>query len=162
MLAGHDLRGGEVDRVETRGAEAVDLHARDRIAVTGGERRGARNVAARFADRVYAAEHDVIDDGRIGKIAFLDRAERLRGELQRGHLMQRAIGLALTARGADCVVNECVGHWISPSSLSSSRASAARPGIHNHRLWLWVPARALRALAGTTGETTNSSRSATS
>ena len=66
VLAGHHLRGGEVDRIEARGAEAVDLHARDRVAVAGVERRGARDVAARLADRIDAAEHHVIDQRRVG------------------------------------------------------------------------------------------------
>ena len=31
LLPGHDLGRGEIDRVEARGAEAVDLHARRRV-----------------------------------------------------------------------------------------------------------------------------------
>ena len=115
VLAGHHLRGGEVDRVEPRGAEAVDLHARDRVAVAGGERRGARDVAARLADRIDAAEHHVVDQHGIEQVAVLDRAERLRGEAERRHLVQRAVGLALAARRAHGVVDECIGHLYSSS-----------------------------------------------
>jgi len=91
VLAGHHLRGGEVDRIEAGGAEAVDLHARDRVAVTGGQRRGARDVAARLADRIDAAEHDIVDQHRIELVAILDGAECLRRETERGHLVQRAV-----------------------------------------------------------------------
>ena len=60
MLPGHDLRGGEIDRVEARGAKAVDLNARHMIAVIGGERRRPGDVAARLADGIDAAKHDII------------------------------------------------------------------------------------------------------
>ena len=111
-------RRGEIDRVEPRGAEAVDLHARHLVAVARDERRGARDVAARLADRIDAAEHDVVDQLRVELVAVLDRAERLRRQIERGHLVQRAVGLAAPARGADGVVDECVGHCSSPSSPS--------------------------------------------
>ena len=64
VLAGHHLRRGEVDGVEPRGAEAVDLHARHRVAVARHQRGGARDVAARLADRIDAAQHDVVDQLR--------------------------------------------------------------------------------------------------
>ena len=67
-------RGGEVHRVEARGAEAIDLHARHSVAEAGDQRRGARDVAARFADRIDAAEHDVVDQRRIELVAVLDGA----------------------------------------------------------------------------------------
>ena len=44
----------------------------------------------------------------------LHGGERLRGEIERGHLVQRAVGLAAAARRAHVVVDECVGHWRSP------------------------------------------------
>ena len=72
LLAGHDLRRGEVHRVEARGAEAVDLHARHLVAVIGRERRGARDVAARLADRIDAAEHHVVDELRVETVASLE------------------------------------------------------------------------------------------
>ena len=110
MLAGHDLGRGEIHRVEARGAETVDLHARHAVAEAGHERRRARDVAAGLADRIDAAEHHVIDQRRVELVAVLDRGERLRGEIERGHLVQRSVGLAASARGADGVVDECVGH----------------------------------------------------
>ena len=74
VLARHDLGRREVDRVEAGGAEAVDLHARHAVAVAGGERRRARDVAARLADRIDAAEHHVVDQRRIELVALLDGA----------------------------------------------------------------------------------------
>ena len=62
-------RRREVDGVEPGGAEAVDLHAGDRVAVAGVERRGARDVAARLADRIDAAQHHVVDQRRIELVA---------------------------------------------------------------------------------------------
>ena len=64
LHARHHLRGGEVHGVEARGAEAVDLHARHLLAEAGLQRRGARDVAARLADRIDAAEHHVLDQLR--------------------------------------------------------------------------------------------------
>ena len=62
VLARHDLRGGEIDAVEAGGAEAVDLHARRRCSPRpAASARHARDVAARFADRIDAAHHDVVD-----------------------------------------------------------------------------------------------------
>src|SRR5690348_17735896 len=46
-LARHDLGGGEIHRVEPGGAEAVDLHPGDAVAVVGADRGDARDVAAR-------------------------------------------------------------------------------------------------------------------
>ena len=114
VLAGHDLRGGEVHGVEARGAEAVDLHARHVIAVPGDQRGDARDVGAGFADRIDAAENDVVDQFRVEFVAVLERAQRARGELQRRDFMQRAVRLAATARRAHGVVDECVCHLVLP------------------------------------------------
>ena len=64
VLAAHHLRGGEIDRVEARRAEPVDLHAGHCVAEARGERAHARDVAARFADRIDAAHHHVVDSRR--------------------------------------------------------------------------------------------------
>ena len=52
VLARHDLRRGDVDGLEARGAEAVDLHARHALGIARDERRGAGDVAALLADRM--------------------------------------------------------------------------------------------------------------
>ena len=61
--------GGEIHRVEAGSAEAVDLHARHRVAIAGDERRRARDVAAGLADRIDAAQHHVIDQRGIEVVA---------------------------------------------------------------------------------------------
>jgi hypothetical protein len=110
VLAGHHLRRREVHRVETRGAEAVDLHARHAVAIARGDGRGARDVAARLADRIDAAENHVVDQRRVELVAVLDRGKRLGGEIERGDLVQRSIRLAAPARRANVIVDEGVGH----------------------------------------------------
>ena len=54
--------------------------------------------------------HHVVDLRGVELVAVPDGAERLRRQIERGHFVQRAVGLAAPARGADGVVDECVGH----------------------------------------------------
>ena len=92
------------------GAEAVDLHARDGFAEPGLQRREARDVAAGLADRIDHAEDDVVDDVLVEMVALLQRLQRRGGQRQRGDLVQRAIGLAAAARGANVIVDICLRH----------------------------------------------------
>ena len=110
VLARHDLGGGEIDRIEAGGTEAVDLHAGHAVAEARHQRGGARDVAAGFPHRIDAAQHHVVDELRVELVAVLDGGERLRRQIERGHLVQRAVGLAAAARGAHGIVDECVGH----------------------------------------------------
>ena len=129
MLAGHDLRGGEVHGVEAGGAEAVDLHAGHGLAETGLERREARDVAAGLADRIDHAEHDVVDRIFRQIVAVLQRLQRHGGERQRGDFVQRAVRLAAAARGANVIVDECLGHdalLICCSNFDSAEAGSER------------------------------------
>ena len=86
------------------------------VAIAGDERRGARDIAAGFADRIDAAQHHVIDQSGIEIVAALDGAERLAREIERGHFVQRAVLLAAAARRAHVIVDEGVGHGISSDS----------------------------------------------
>ena len=138
VLAGHDLGRGEVHRVEAGGAEAVDLHARHAVAVARRERGHARDVAARLADRIDAAEHHVVDQRRIEPVALLHRRQRLRRQVERGHLVQRAVGLAASARRAHVVVDEGVGHFFSRTLLDihadpAPDKNSVMPGLHKLR-----------------------------
>ncbi len=110
MLARHDLGRRKIHGVETGGTEAVDLHPGDVRAVSGGQRRSPRDVAAGLADRVDAAEHDIVDDGPVKAVAVLERGQRRRGQPERRDFMQRPIGLAAPARRAHVVVDEGVRH----------------------------------------------------
>src|SRR5262249_14387395 len=44
--------------------------------------------------------------------------QRLTRQIERGDLVQRPVGLAAAPRGADVVINECVGHLLPPGSQS--------------------------------------------
>ena len=112
LLPGHDLRGGKIHRIEAGGAEAIDLHAGNFIAVAGNQRRSARNIGGRLADRIDDTHHHVVDQSGVQIIAGLDGVEHLARQIERGHLVQRAVDLAAAARAADGVVNECVGHEV--------------------------------------------------
>ena len=119
MLAAHDLGGGEIHRIEARGAEPADLDAGDRLAETGLERGEARDIGAGLADRIDHAEHDVVDDVFGEVVALLQGFQRCRRQCQRGHLVQRAIGLAAAARRANVIVDICLRHPFSPVSVSA-------------------------------------------
>ncbi len=121
MLACHHLRGGEINRVEARGAKAVDLNPRHMVAIIGGERCRPGNVAARLADGIDAAEHDIVHKVGVETAAILDRPQHSRGEPKGRDLVQRAVGLAAPARGADMIVNESFGH-VRPPGLGWSVA----------------------------------------
>jgi hypothetical protein len=110
LPAGGDLLRGDVDGLEARGAEAVDLQAGDRVGQAGLDRGRLRDVGALVADGRDAAEHDVVDAGRI---EFLVAHERLvhQADHQVDGLgaMQRAVELALAARRANRIEDQCVG-----------------------------------------------------
>ena len=101
VLAGHHLRRGEIHRVEARGAEAVDLHARHLSP------KPATSAAARAmsppASPTGSTQPSTTSSTSAGSslLRSLIAAERLRREIERGDLVQRAVGLAAAARGAD-------------------------------------------------------------
>ena len=78
LPAGGDLLRGDVDGLEARGAEAVELHAGDRVGQAGLDRGGLGDVGALVADRRDAAEHDVVDAVGI-ELLVADRASRASG-----------------------------------------------------------------------------------
>ena len=110
LPAGGDLLRGDVDGLQARGAEAVELHAGDRVGQAGLDRRRLGDVGALVADRRDAAEHDVVDPRRV---EFLVADERLvhQADDQVDGLgaVQRAVELALAARRADRIENQCLG-----------------------------------------------------
>ncbi len=98
LLAGHDLGCGKVHRIKARGAEAVDLHARHLRAIASLERHGAGDIGRGLAHRIDAAEDNILDEARLQPVAAFQRLQRLRAKLDGRDLMERAIGLALSAR----------------------------------------------------------------
>jgi hypothetical protein len=59
--AGTHGLGGDVDRLQTRAAEPVELHPADGVGQAGGGRGGAGNVLALVADRGDDPQHQVVD-----------------------------------------------------------------------------------------------------
>ena len=123
VLSAHHLGGGEIDQVEARRAEAVDLHARHRVAEARGQRAHAGDVAACFADRIDAAHHHVVDMRGFEMIAILDRLQSRRRQMQRRGAMQRAVRFAASARRSHMIVDDGFGHLVSPCG---SRAAMRR------------------------------------
>ena len=78
LPAGGDLLRGDVDGLEARGAEAVELDAGDGVGQAGLDRGGLGDVGALVADRRDAAEHDVVDAVRV-ELLVADRASRASG-----------------------------------------------------------------------------------
>jgi hypothetical protein len=127
VLAGHDLRRSEVHRIQARRAEAVDLDTRYAVAETRDQSRGTSDVAARLADRIDAAEYHIVDLLCVELVAVADGGQRLRREIERGHFVQRAIGLAASARGPYVIVDKCVGHCVILQSLRRHARPCAGP-----------------------------------
>src|SRR5262245_33884206 len=119
MLSRHDLRCSNIHRVEAGGAEPVDLHAWHMIAVIGGKRRRAGDVAARLANRIDAAKDNIVDELRVQAYAILDGTQHRRGKAKGRDLMQSAVRLAAAARRADSIINESVGQSILRSGSSA-------------------------------------------
>ncbi len=121
-LAGHDLGRGHVGRFEARGAEAVDLHASDRLGIVRIENGQPRDVGALLLHRRDAAQHDVVDERGIEVVAVADGLQDGRRQMQRRHLVQGTVALAATARRADGVVDVGLSHFLSPLSRRGSSA----------------------------------------
>src|SRR5262245_19281328 len=138
VLPRHDLGCGKIDRVEPRGAKAIDLDARHAIAIACRECRHARDIAAGLADRIDTTKDHVIDERRVELIALLHRGQRLRRQIERSHLMQRAICLAAPSWRANVIVDEGVGHRGLRGGRGTSVAGGGRmaecwhPSIFHH------------------------------
>ena len=109
FMPGHDLRGGEIDRIEPRGAEPVDLHARHLLAEARLQNGRAGDIAAGFADGIDTTEHHVFHQFRVEIVAAADGVEGGDGQIHRRHLMERAIGLSPPAGRANRVKD--IGVW---------------------------------------------------
>jgi hypothetical protein len=112
----HHLRRDQIDRIEARRAEAMDLLAAHGLRIAGVEHSRARQHAALFADRLRRANDYVVEQAGIEIVALAQRLQQLGDHLDRSNLVQRAVGPALAARGADVIVDEgfhgklsCVG-----------------------------------------------------
>jgi hypothetical protein len=63
-----------------------------------------------FADCIDTAEHHVIDQGGIKRVAIAHRLQDLRRQRHRGNLVKAAVSLAAAARRSHRVVYECLSH----------------------------------------------------
>src|SRR5690606_38288587 len=80
------------------------------------QRGDARKIAALLAYRREHAKANVIHFRGIEIVAVAEGFEHLRGQLQRGLLMQRAVLLAFAARRAHRVIDIGLSHSLHPSS----------------------------------------------
>jgi hypothetical protein len=119
LPAGTHLHRRRVDRLQPRRAETVELHPRCVHIPAGAKRGRARNVAALLANRRDAAEHDVVDVGCVQVGALCKRVEKRDEQIDRRHGVQRTVGLAAPARGANRVVDIGLG-WHGELSFCES------------------------------------------
>ena len=105
-----DLVGGQVHRLEPRGAEAVDREARHGFVEIAGQHGRARQAAALFAHLGGVAPDHVLDGCGVQVVALLDRVQGQCRQPQAGDLLQRAVLAALAAGGAQRVVDIGIRH----------------------------------------------------
>ena len=122
---GSNLGGRHVDGVEARGAEPVDLHARDLRVVARLEHGGARNVGTGFTNRIDATKDHIVHLRGVHLVALLERLQRVSRKADRRHFVQAAILLALAAGRANVIVNECFGHDKPPVGADQAAAGVA-------------------------------------
>ncbi len=107
LPAGCDLLRGDVHGLQAGGAEAVELDAGDGVRQAGLDRGGLGDVRALVADGRDAAEHDVVDAGRIELLVAHERlVHQAHDEIDRLGAVERAVELALPARRADRIEDQ--------------------------------------------------------
>jgi hypothetical protein len=127
-----DLLRGDIHRLETGGAEAIELHAGDGLVPVGVLHDHLGDVRALLADGGDAAHDHVVDVGRIEIVAIAQGTEQAGAEIDGLDFVQAAAGLSLAARRAHRVVNiGCVGHSGSPSRRITGRGYSRRPRAHS-------------------------------
>src|SRR5690606_20045713 len=82
-----DLGGSEVDGVESASAKARNLHAGGLVVIAGLEGSRARNDRACLADRIDAAEDDVVHRRRVEPVAVADGFQRFCRQSYRRNLV---------------------------------------------------------------------------
>src|SRR5690606_35751147 len=93
--------------------EARILEARRLEVITGFKGGGTRNNCTSFADRIDAAENDVIDLCRVDAVAVAQGFKNLRAQTDGWHFVQRTVLLATPARCAHVIVNISLSHFCS-------------------------------------------------
>ncbi len=96
------------DRVEPRGAKAVDRHARNGVRQAREQERHAGEIAIVLARLVRRAENDVLDPFGETRMAAHQLANRDRREVVGAHGRERAA--VASDRRADVIADEGFGH----------------------------------------------------
>ncbi len=146
-LACPDRVEGHAQRLQRRGAEAVDGAGRDVVIEARDERGVAADVVGLLADGGGGAHHHVVGLGEVDAGVALDqRAQRGGSELVGADAYERALERA-SDRGADSVHDHCFRHVMllglvgcapggrTPRGCLSHRRRTRRslPGIHSAR-----------------------------
>jgi hypothetical protein len=112
----HFLRR-HVHGLQTRGAEAVELHAGALEVPAGLQRRHLGQHRALFAHGRDDAHDDVVHLRGVEVVAALQLGQQTGQQVDRLDLVQAAVLLALAARGADGIKNKGFTHGASPVGM---------------------------------------------
>lgn len=131
--AGTHLLCADVDGLQARGTETVELDTTGGVGQAGRQHRGAGDIATLVADRGHDTQHDIADQVlvQVGVTVpdLLDEADH---QVQRLDLVESAATL-LAARRTDGLVDECFSHGY--TSLSGAyggmwcRCPGPEPGL---------------------------------
>src|SRR5262249_42226524 len=83
VLPRHDLACAKMARVGAGAEKAIDWAAGHAIAIACRERRPARDIAARLADRIDTTKYHVVDERWVELVALLHRRQRLCRQIER-------------------------------------------------------------------------------
>jgi hypothetical protein len=106
------LAAAKVHGLQARGAEARQRDPGHRFGPAGVEHGGAGDVGALLAHRRDATQHYVVDERGVEIQALLQASQQAAQQPHRRRLVQAAVLLAFAARGADVVVDQCIGHVV--------------------------------------------------
>src|SRR5258705_12738525 len=123
------FRRGHIDGLQPGAAESGDRRTWHLLTETGGEHRRARDIGALIMDALGTAENDVLELRRIEAVSGLQRAQCRRHQMERRQMMQRAVLLALAARGPNSIENK---------GLCAAMRTGERVSRHS-----WMPPRAI-------------------
>jgi len=113
------------DGLQSRAAEAIDGHARNRVRQPRPQQRHARQIVARSALRHRASQDHVLDIVPHLRIAIDQRADHHRGQVVGPRMAQRA-ARSLPHRRAQTVDDHGVGHILSVNTPRAGSASRTR------------------------------------
>ncbi len=125
-IAGTDGAGSQVERSQTRGAQAVDRHPGHFNGQPCQQRGHAGNIAVILTGLVGAAQVDLFDQGGVQVVACYQGLDGVRGQVIRADGGQRAAQVA--DRGSERVDDHCFGHGNTPGNLGCCLNFTIKPG----------------------------------